>query len=261
MSEAPLTDRLLWDEEWAGRRTRDFNPKRNYLHHIQDKLLSGKLSPGNKELLEVGCGSGKYLVHFAREFGYTVSGIDFSLKGTEMARRKLEEDGVEANIVHSDFFTYDFEKRYDVVFSAGFIEHFSDTRAVVEKMIGLTKVGGVLIATIPNFAGLLGTVRKAFNHEVYRQHKPITIKELSEIMNSFDLDSLEIGPLGSPVVPIPRNRRNPIFRTATAPIVLLNRLLVMGYRMTGIDLKHEVLSTQIYVYAKRRSEASVPHTA
>jgi len=53
-------------------------------------------------LLDLGCGTGRHLLHFARR-GFDVTGVDLSLHMIDVARRKLEAEGLAAKFVTGNF--------------------------------------------------------------------------------------------------------------------------------------------------------------
>src|SRR5262249_20452721 len=62
------------------------------------------------------------------------------------------------NVIYSDFFSEDFRNKYrgqfDLVLSRGFIEHFTDVQAVVDRHLDLLVPGGQLLISVPNLRGL-----------------------------------------------------------------------------------------------------------
>jgi 2-polyprenyl-3-methyl-5-hydroxy-6-metoxy-1,4-benzoquinol methylase len=57
-----------------------------------------------------------------------------------------------------------------MVLSFGLIEHFNDTKAVIETHLQFLKPGGVLFITLPNFKGVNGWVQRKFDPENYGKH-------------------------------------------------------------------------------------------
>ena len=54
------------------------------------------------------------------------------------------------------------EASFDLVYSLGVIEHFEDARSIVEKHLFLTKPGGRVVISIPNFGGVYGRLERYF---------------------------------------------------------------------------------------------------
>ncbi len=91
------------------------------------------------------------MIYFAKNFGYRVSGIDYSDEIRHVAST-LNESGIKSfELFHCDFFHFDPETKYDIVFSAGFVEHFSDPNEVFQKHVDLVKDDGWLVISLPNF--------------------------------------------------------------------------------------------------------------
>jgi len=217
---------------------------------VQSELFAKKLPLGMKEILEVGCAPGRYLVYFAKEFNYSVSGIDFSEEGIAITDRNLYEHGVAGTVMFGDFLVHEFTKQYDIVFSAGFIEHFSDPVSIVRKMYEITKPGGIVLATIPNFGGLLGVSRKFFDLEVYKVHNPLSIEELRKAFDIVGLENVEVKPLGNLILPGPVNRA--FFpRCISGVCSIFNRIFVFLYRRTNIRFENAFFSIQLYAYGEK----------
>jgi cyclopropane fatty-acyl-phospholipid synthase-like methyltransferase len=97
------------------------------------------VDPG-KRFLEVGCAGGRWLVYFHRAFGYSVTGCDYSETGCETARQALSRAGIAGEVIQDDLFRL--EGRWDVVFSGGLVEHFTDAKGVLAKFLSLLNGGG-----------------------------------------------------------------------------------------------------------------------
>ncbi len=133
-----------------------------------------------KTLLEVGCGRSVWLPHFARQFGVTVTGLDYSPVGCEQARAILAAQGVSGEIVCADLFSPPppLLGSFDVVFSYGLVEHFEDTIACVRALSRFLRPNGWLVTVIPNMAGLVGRLQRSLNRPVYDLHVPLDREDL-----------------------------------------------------------------------------------
>ena len=85
------------------------------LMHAIDCALSGKKP---QSILEVGCGSSRWLPYLGKLFGARVEGIDYSPVGCEQARAQLRANNVEGEIHCADLFTLNeaFAERFDLLF-------------------------------------------------------------------------------------------------------------------------------------------------
>lgn len=133
---------------------------RSYYHFYLFQVLYGifkkhEFDCKGKKIIEIGCAPGNYLVKFNKEFGFNVSGIEYSQDGYEKTVQNLEQYGIATNdIFLEDFFNDDFiserENSFDIVFSGGFIEHYDDPKKIIIRQLKLVNYGGYLICVIPN---------------------------------------------------------------------------------------------------------------
>lgn len=104
---------------------------------------------------EVGCYPGNFLIYFAKEFGYKVSGIDMAARLLDVTPAYLQTNGVvPEEITRADFTHREHPKLYDLVCSFGFVEHFVNYEEIIVKHISLVKPGGTLVMSCPNLRNL-----------------------------------------------------------------------------------------------------------
>lgn len=145
------TDRAFWEEAW-GRS----DEARRYLtlplgfEPFFDRFLPRAQEGERLDFLEVGSFPGRFLYYFAREFGYRVFGVDFVPQAAAISGW-LAELGVPAQVAVEDFFRFRPGRRYDVVASFGFVEHFANWQEVLDRHLDLLNPGGTLIIEFPNF--------------------------------------------------------------------------------------------------------------
>ncbi len=114
----------------------------NYFESTEEavKNISNYLTTG-KEILDVGCGVGlgtKLLI----DKGFSLTAIDISPKMIEYTKKRNPNS---SNIT-DDFLEYQFEKKFDAIFSMAFIHLFPKNIAdlVLKKMYKLLKKDGIL---------------------------------------------------------------------------------------------------------------------
>lgn len=87
---------------------------------------------------------------------------------------------MKAEIVCTDLFSP--PKRmlgiFDYVFSAGVIEHFSDTLSCLDALTKFLRPGGTIISVVPNMHGTVGALQRFLDKNVYALHVAITPEEL-----------------------------------------------------------------------------------
>ena len=94
------------------------------------------------------------------------------------------------NIIEGDVFDLSVNEKFDVVMSAGFIEHFSNVNSVIDKHIDYLEPNGILILSVPNLLGLNGLLQKIIDKETYDTHFLETMDDqnLKRIVSGKNLD-------------------------------------------------------------------------
>ncbi len=257
-----LTDAAYWERLWQRKDAHRWADLRwvraRYSWQALDGLLRRRLpqEPG-KQLLELGCATGRWLVYFHRTFGYDVTGCDYSETGCASARETLAVAGIPGQVLMQDMFTLD--GAWDVVFSGGLIEHFTDTRHVLAKLASLLRPGGTLVTLVPNLNGVSGLYHRLLKPETFETHIRMTTRELRGWHRDLGLVNVDVGALGS-VVPsrFPRaelKRTHPrmhrvVWGLAMGPASwMTERLCIAGLQRLG--LRVEAQSFSPYLYADR----------
>jgi 2-polyprenyl-3-methyl-5-hydroxy-6-metoxy-1,4-benzoquinol methylase len=172
-----------WDSHWAsGSLQKAVNPHlpglRNYVERQFDRYFKNVFAgqdTARMTLLEIGCANSGWLPYFAKSFGFSVSGLDYSDIGCEKERQILKREGVPGSVVCADMFAPPpgMLGAFDVVVSFGVAEHFVDTNGCIRAIASFVKPGGLVITIIPNMAGAVGMVQKAMNRPVFDVHVPL----------------------------------------------------------------------------------------
>lgn len=157
-------------------------------HEYFQKVFSGMDTDG-KRLLEIGCARSQWLPYFNKEFGFEVTGVDYSEVGCEMAQAILEKQGVKGTVSCEDFFAPSkmLIEEFDVVVSFGVAEHFQDTIACISAFSRFLKPGGIIITSVPNVTGIVGLLQKKLNKQVYDKHVPLDVHMLgrAHVLSGF----------------------------------------------------------------------------
>ena len=131
------------------------------LHRQLIEDLDGLTDLDKANFLEIGCGPmflGQYLAPRCR----FVIGIDFSLRALKLAQKMFQEKKIKNYLlIWADLAKAPLKKNtFDLVYGGGVIEHFQDTRMVLEQVHRVLKKGGVAFNTVPVFN--LGAVYRQF---------------------------------------------------------------------------------------------------
>lgn len=179
--EQNLTDRSFWKAFWESRKGLIFYIKPNYVFgDILARLISEK---NIKDAIELGGFPGYYATYLKKYQKLDTTLFDYYIH-QELINKLLEKNGLKPGDIHvieADLFNYRPEKLYDMVLSFGLIEHFNDTKAIIETHLQFLKPGGVLFITLPNFKSVNGWVQRKFDKENYDKHN----------INSMDLELLK----------------------------------------------------------------------
>jgi len=160
-----VTGAAYWDRYHRRRRRRPASDVA-----FADLFTRFLVPDAEKTVLEVGCGGGIFLAHLAQAYRYRPFGVDFS-EGIEDTRDLFGRRGLPAPTLYKeDFFTWDPGRKFDMVCSFGFVEHFPDLSAVIRRHAALVAPGGMLWVTMPHFAHLQYLFHWLIDRENLRDH-------------------------------------------------------------------------------------------
>jgi SAM-dependent methyltransferase len=101
-----------------------------------------------KDVLEAGCGIATDGMRFLRA-GARYTGIDFSPTALGLARRRLELEGREAELVQGSVTSLPFaDASFDLVYSNGVIHHVPDTFGAIREFQRVLRPGGTAIVMV-----------------------------------------------------------------------------------------------------------------
>ncbi len=166
-----LTTTEFWDEYWEGVKLPTAVDPGFAFDRCFSAALVETFANESGTGFEIGCAPGKWLAFLAETCGLKPAGIEYSAGGMAATRKNLELHGVEnAEIIDGDFFAREPDARFDAVASYGFVEHFGDPIAVLDRHLGWLKPGGLLVIGVPNFRGIHGTLQKMLDRSIVDKH-------------------------------------------------------------------------------------------
>ena len=147
------------------------------------------------KVVEIGSAPGTFLVQFSKKYDCIPYGIEYSKVGVEVNQATFKAHGFPPeNVIHTDFFNDNFHHRYfeyfDVVFSKGFIEHFTDMQPLLDRHMDLLKPGGYLLVEVPNLLGVNYPLARFFDKGAIPRHN-LGIMRKDVFRRLFDRPDLE----------------------------------------------------------------------
>ena len=170
-------------------------------------LIENFLTERSGAIFELGCGQSRCLARAAK-LGWEIGGIDFNKEALVPLKKFAEDmDTSKDHLVNGDVFSYDLsliDKKYDLLVSFGFMEHFRNPAEILTKWKAVLKPGGKVITSIPNLLSINAHFFKKYDPEFWKQHVAFSREELdsfhlsaglspiskAEYIGKFDLHSL-----------------------------------------------------------------------
>ncbi len=145
--------------------------------------------PKNASILDIGCGSGMKS-RFLADNGFEVTGMDFSEKMIEIAKRELPN----INFFVGDVYDMDsYPEKYDAVFAQAMLLHIpkNDVLKILEKFKNKLNKNGFLYLAVKEVKsdGLAEKVVKEndYGYEYERFFSFFTLPEIMEYINKLGL--------------------------------------------------------------------------
>jgi 2-polyprenyl-3-methyl-5-hydroxy-6-metoxy-1,4-benzoquinol methylase len=137
--------------------------------------LAERISP--KSVLDVGCGSGRYLSALAAAGAKRLVGIDLSDAMIELARRETEGfTGVKVDLIRSDFLAWKTKEAFDLVVAMGLYDYVAHPLGMLKRMRALTQ--RAVIASFPSRHWLRTPIRRC---RYYLKRCPVYFYDCPEI--------------------------------------------------------------------------------
>jgi SAM-dependent methyltransferase len=234
-----LTDRNYWKEYW-----------KNYEYEkVPAKVPFKKFVPqlkGADSFIEIGGFPGVYAAYFYKQGCKDVSLLDFYIDRDMVDYFETMNEIPQNTItcIESDFFRYETDKRYDLVFSYGFIEHFDDTKDVIQRHFNLVATGGKMLILLPNFRGLNGLVQYVFDRKTLRAHNlnSMKISVLRTILSELDVKNSSVEYTSKPMIWLEPKAGNAVLRKI---------IKFFSYALKIFPFKCRLLSPYIIVYGEK----------
>jgi SAM-dependent methyltransferase len=189
-----LADKKYWD---SGYKNINFSAMPNNYPTVKE-IYKNFSKTEDKEIFEIGCFPGRFLYHFGK-LGYILNGVDQTDYLEKMVAWFKINNFKIGTFVKDDIFNIKTDKKYDIVFSSGFIEHFKNFEDVIRIQTKLVKTDGYIFITAPNFSG---TVQKFLHTQLDKENidrhnlKAMDVKKWEDVLKQEKFDIIESGYFG-----------------------------------------------------------------
>ena len=159
--------------------------------------ISSLSVPGNK-LLDLGCGPGIYAEKL-HDKGYQVTGIDFSHRSIEYARKSAESSQKNIEYIYQNYMDINYTKEFDIVMiiycDLGVLS-FKDRSLLLEKIYKALSPGGIFIADVfssKQYKDFTDEMTVTFEEEGFWRSKPyLCIKRNNSYKGNIYLEQYTI---------------------------------------------------------------------
>ena len=166
-----LTDKEFWLKFWETKQDQTVQtvPANIAMHKLFDKVLA-KYSV--KTAIELGGFPGQYPIFLKKFRNIDTTLLDYVIYWP-LFKKMLSTNGLtekDIPVIEADLFNYTPTQTYDMVYSLGLIEHFTDMKDIIGRHLQFLKPGGALFILLPNFTGVNGAIQKNFDRPLYDVH-------------------------------------------------------------------------------------------
>lgn len=218
---------------------------------ISDKIVRCLGATRPKKILEIGGCPGRWSDFFFREYGCQCDIVDYEENGCKATEENYRLLNIKGDVYCQDIFKHTLPlNSYDLVMSAGLVEHFTEIEPIFTRHLDLAKNGGLLVIGVPNIfdSKSYNRVLKMYGKEAI--HRRVSREELAKAATQHGLEILYCDYLG--VIGFGLMKRllfkNSVLRRLSGPIFyLLDRLLFI----VPIKKEGSQLSPKIYLIARK----------
>ena len=115
-------EKTVWDNSWGKQSevVKISSADRKFF-----KYLINEVNPKDKEVLELGCGRAALSYLFSEYGPKSITLVDFS-KEALLRAKNIFYNSKNIKFIENDILKFETKKKYDLVFSSGVVEHFSN---------------------------------------------------------------------------------------------------------------------------------------
>ncbi len=195
--DTTLTDQAFWKDYWDHRDVRvTVGPK--YLFHKLLRQYCGSQPIRNS--IEIGGFPGYFSVFLAKYCNVEPTLLDFYIDPAKVRQLCAANDVAfdRLEMIEHDFLSFQSERKYDLVFSCGLIEHFENYDELIARHVDLLAPGGRLFIEIPNLRGLNGWMQSRWDPQNLAIHNLDCMDptRLRHVVQRHQLGNVQVGYYG-----------------------------------------------------------------
>jgi SAM-dependent methyltransferase len=213
-------------------------------------------------VVEIGAAPGDEALMFHECFGYAPFGLEYTPAGAAATRQNFERRGVEpGNVIEGDLFddalTRLHESRFDVVFSRGLIEHFTDPTEAVERHVRLAKGGGLVVITIPTLTGIHWAVARVMAPWQIAIHNLgiMRLQPFARLFENRGLETLYCGYQGGINLLLSYTHQPAGWRRPLQAVLMKLQLAAFAARRAGLCRGRYLNSSLVFIGRKREQNS------
>lgn len=113
-----------------------------------------------KTVLDIGCGSGRYMFESVKKGASSATGLDAAAGALDFARKLAVDYGISDRLefLNTDFLDYYPKQKFDIIFAVGYFDYVFNPLSHLRKMIEISN--GVVYASFPKLWSIWSAVRK-----------------------------------------------------------------------------------------------------
>jgi SAM-dependent methyltransferase len=146
-----------------------------------DELIPAGQTPA---VLELGCGASPWLPYLELRKGCRVTGLDYEPSAVELTVANMRGAGAQGEVLCRDAFALrdnaDLVGRFDLVYSLGLMEHFSDLVACLRAARHYLRPGGLIVTLVPNLQGVNWALQRIADLRVLETHVVYDVNRLRQ---------------------------------------------------------------------------------
>lgn len=189
-----LTDPIFWQTYWRHHPGLNCTISKNYIFSDIFQKVCRRYRV--RRAIELGGFPGFYAIYLKKFLRVDHVALLDRFFDMDILERLWQKNNIlpgQIQCIQTDLFSYEPKVLFDLVFSVGLIEHFTQPRLIVEQHIKFLSSKGVLMLVLPNFRGLNGWIQQRFDPWNYQRHNIACMSRgyLVSLCKSLGLDVLD----------------------------------------------------------------------